>query len=229
MEFPLASSSRTLSRVDSGIFFPIAPFAIATPMLSSVSLIDRIFKRDVSQINGLQTERESAKLVRRISGSKKGKSRGGKANMEQAIAGRTTTGRFTPGHPIKSPGRPKKLKVDYLSLLRDSLNEEESKAIISAAITQAKNGSRHAREWLFKHVLAPLPKSFEVETQREATQEFRDFVDRLSFEELKTFIAIRNRNSDHRSCNEIDPNPTPEAELIALNAAFERQAKEVTQ
>ena len=82
-------------------------------------------------------------------------------DQPQTAIGRAPSGKFVKGHSFKSPGRPPKAKaerVEYLALLRDALTADESLAIIKRAISDAKNGSRHARQWLFAHVMPQFPR-----------------------------------------------------------------------
>ena len=87
-------------------------------------------------------------------------------DQQQTAIGRSPSGKFTKGHTIKSPGRPPKPKieqVEYLALLRQALTEGESLAIIRKAIADAKGGSRHARQWLFSHVMPQFPRLSHLE------------------------------------------------------------------
>ena len=124
---------------------------------------------------------------------------------------RANGGKFLPGHSIKSPGRPKKEKVEdvnYLGLLRECVTEDDHRAIIRRALVDAKNGSRHAREWIYKHLMPVYPRLSTLEfsvmepSDRKndgtdiATDEFRMYVDCMTPEEFEMFLDVSQRVKD---------------------------------
>jgi hypothetical protein len=101
--------------------------------------------------------------------------------------------------------------VEYLALLRDALTADESLAIIKRAILDAKNGSRHARQWLFSHVMPQFPRLNQYEfslfepTHRQddgsdiASDEFRVYVDCMTPEEFEMFMTVSQRVKDFKA------------------------------
>lgn len=69
---------------------------------------------------------------------------------------RDELGRYLKGHS-GGPGRPKRKTEEHrLAELSDALSDADWREVCKAAIKQAKEGDRHAREWLSKHLL-PIP------------------------------------------------------------------------
>jgi len=63
--------------------------------------------------------------------------------------GRDASGRFLPGHAIKSPGRPRKaVEERYLCILSQRVTPEVFAKIVDKAAEQALEGDAKAREWL---------------------------------------------------------------------------------
>lgn len=77
---------------------------------------------------------------------------------ENGRDGRDGAGRFKKGHP-GGPGRPKQDR--HLVLLRETVSEADWVLIVAAAIDQAKDGDRHAREWLGRYMLPDPSKATE--------------------------------------------------------------------
>ncbi len=128
--------------------------------------------------------------------------------------GRAATGKFVKGHTFKPPGRPPKPKaerVEYLSVLRQALTEDEALAIIKRAILDAKGGSRHARQWLFAHVMPQLPRMnthefsiFEPTVRKndgtdEVTDDLRTHVDCMTPDEFEMFMTVTQRVKDYKA------------------------------
>jgi hypothetical protein len=87
----------------------------------------------------------------------------------EKISKRGTDGRFAPGN--RTGGRPKTKSTDYAAIIRQALTPEAAFEIIERAIADAKEGSPRAREWLFKHVVAPIPRTVLLS---DSTTESRD-------------------------------------------------------
>lgn len=63
--------------------------------------------------------------------------------------GRDASGRFLPGHSVKSPGRPRKaVEERYLCILSQRVSPEVFAKIVDKAAEQALEGDAKAREWL---------------------------------------------------------------------------------
>jgi len=92
--------------------------------------------------------------------------------MAEAV--RDKSGRFVKGHAPTSAGRPRSRNTDYAKLIRTALTEQAAYRIIEKAIEDAKSGEPRSREWLFKHVVAPIPKTLVVS---DATSETRENLD----------------------------------------------------
>ena len=72
---------------------------------------------------------------------------------------RTPQGRFAEGNP-GGPGRPRRtVEREYLATLSEAVTLETWRAIIDAAIDQARNGDDKARAWLSKYCLGERPIS----------------------------------------------------------------------
>jgi hypothetical protein len=115
-----------------------------------------------------------------------------------ADAVRDKNGTFIKGHAPTSAGRPRTKSTDYAKLIRTALTEQAAYEIIDKAIEDAKAGEPRSREWLFKHVVAPIPKTLVVS---DATIENRENLDQT----LATMMS-------------------PE-QLLALDAALSKREK----
>jgi hypothetical protein len=74
-----------------------------------------------------------------------------------AGAARQTNGRFAPGNP-GGPGRPSRaVERDYLRALNDAVSVDDWKAVVRAALAQAKEGDPVARAWLEKYLIGTAP------------------------------------------------------------------------
>lgn len=70
---------------------------------------------------------------------------------------RNANGRFAPGNP-GGPGRPRReTEAAYLQALRDSVDLDDWRAIVSRAVADAKQGDAKARDWLSRHLLPNSP------------------------------------------------------------------------
>jgi hypothetical protein len=128
-------------------------------------------------------------------------------------AGRTKAGQFVRGHSVKSPGRPRKPRVDYIAILRECVTEDDHRSIIRRALADAKGGSRHAREWIYKHLMPQFPRLTQYEfslleqpSDRKdtddtdvMTDELRAYVDCMTPEEFEIFVTVTQRVKDYKA------------------------------
>jgi hypothetical protein len=71
--------------------------------------------------------------------------------------GRARDGRFAEGN-AGGPGRPRRsVERDYLAVLSSAVTLEVWWAICDKAVELARNGDRHAREWLSHYLLGAVP------------------------------------------------------------------------
>lgn len=75
----------------------------------------------------------------------------------------------TPG-----PGRPRTQRTDYAKIIRDCLTPQKAYEITERAIQDAVKGDRHARSWVFAHVVAPVPKTTIIDDATIASREVID-------------------------------------------------------
>jgi hypothetical protein len=101
---------------------------------------------------------------------------------------RDKRGWFQPG-TAAGPGRPK--RTDYAKIIRDALTPTAAFQIVEMAIEHAKGGDRHARAWVFSHVVAPVPKTLVLDDTAIADRSTIDqAVGKLSVEQLATLQAV---------------------------------------
>ena len=118
--------------------------------------------------------------------------------------------------------RPPTAKVDYAGILRECLSLEDHRAIVRRAIYEARNGSVHARQWIYQHLMSPLPKTVTVEPdRREASELFRHFVDRLTPDELRIFARIYQRQPNRTFLSDPPTGLEPE-QMESMAIAFKR-------
>jgi len=87
------------------------------------------------------------------------------------------------------PGRPK--RTDYAKIIRDALTPQTAFAIVEVAIEHAKGGDRHARAWVFSHVVAPVPKTLVLDDAAVSNRSTIDqAVGKLSAEQLATLQSV---------------------------------------
>ena len=109
------------------------------------------------------------------------------------MAGQTSATKFKKGNP-GGPGRPKTVNTDYAKLIRDCLTPTAAFEIIERAIGDAKSGDGRARQWLFSHVVAPIPKTILVnEAAIESREAFDSLVSQLAPDQVAALDAIFTR------------------------------------
>ena len=78
------------------------------------------------------------------------------------INARNSSGQFLPGHP-GGPGRMRReTEATYLKALRRGVKLKDWREVIARALTDAKNGDRHARRWLSDFLLGRPADASEI-------------------------------------------------------------------
>ncbi len=109
------------------------------------------------------------------------------------MAGHSSSTKFKKGNP-GGPGRPKSKNTDYSKILRDALTPQAAFEIVDRAVTDAKQGDARARQWLFAHVCAPIPKTILVnESALESRQDIDSVVSQLDPDQVRALDAILTR------------------------------------
>ena len=125
--------------------------------------------------------------------------------------------------------RPPTAKVDFRAILLECLTPDDHRAIVLRAIHDARHGSVPARQWIYQYLMSPLPKTIPVEQdRREATELFRNFVDRLTPEELRIFAMIHRRAPDRPAFPPAGPEEA-EYQMATMAIAFQRIQETVKQ
>ncbi len=76
---------------------------------------------------------------------------------------RDKKGRFLPGVPGSSPGRPRRaVEEKYHEILVGKVSEADWQAIIERAVTEAKAGDRDARNFLANYLLGKPRESLDL-------------------------------------------------------------------
>jgi hypothetical protein len=79
------------------------------------------------------------------------------------MAGRDEKGRFIKGSSGNASGRAPRVREErYYEILRQSVSEDDWKAIIVKAISQAKHGDQQARKWIADYLIGPPIERKEV-------------------------------------------------------------------
>jgi hypothetical protein len=74
-----------------------------------------------------------------------------------AKAAHDERGRFTLGNP-GGPGRPSRpVEREYLRALNEAVSLDDWKAVVQAAVADAKEGDAKAREWLARYLIGDDP------------------------------------------------------------------------
>ncbi len=78
------------------------------------------------------------------------------------VSGRDENGRFKKGHTGNPNGRPKKDREQrYYEIAMSSCTFKDWREIWKVAVEQAKEGDRHAREWLTNYLIGRAPQKLE--------------------------------------------------------------------
>lgn len=94
--------------------------------------------------------------------------------------GRTAKGQFAKGN-AGGPGRPRRpTEMKYLAALADGVTLDDWRAVVRAAVRQAKSGDGKARDWLTRHLIGDDPPALTELVASEAYGDEADIIAALS-------------------------------------------------